>query len=242
MLKIAIVEDDPDQIAVMKVYCEKFAKERGIDYRFSEFDNPVDFMIKFNCNFDVVLLDIELPDMNGIEMARKLRRMDSNVVLVFVTNYSAFAVEGYEVDASDFIIKPVTYYEFSLKFEHALKKLSGGEDLRITVRYNDAVKYLSAADVYYVEVIKHKLVYHSAEGEFEIRGTLKKAEEELSGHGFAKCNNYCLINMHYVLGVDGFSLTLSTGIGKKSRTEIQISHPRKKEFMNALNRYLGENI
>lgn len=242
MLEIAILEDNPEAVEVLKAFCERYSKENGINYSITWFDNPVMFMTKFNSNFDIVFLDIELPDMNGIEVARKIRKNDSNVVLVIVTNYSAFAVEGYEVDASDFIIKPVTYYDFAMKFEHALKKMSSADDAKITVKYNDAVKYISTADIYYVEVIKHKVVYHTAEGDFEVRGALKKAEEGLLGHGFAKCNNYCLVNLRYVFGIEGYVLTVSTGIGVKKRAEILISHPRKKEFMRVLNLYLGENV
>lgn len=243
MLNIAIVEDNAEAAEVLKEYCGRYLKEHGINFKLDSFDNPVLFLTGFNSNYEVILLDIELPDMNGIELARRIRKSDQAAVIIFVTNFSAFAVEGYEVDASDYILKPVSYFDFAMKFEHALGKLDPvTDDQRIELKSNGCVKYISAADIFYVEVTKHKLVYHTAQGDLELRGTLKRAEEQLAGKGFAKCNNYCIVGMRYVLGVDDYVLTVSTGIGSRNRTEIMISHPRKKEFMNELNRYLAEGI
>ena len=243
MLNIAIVEDDPEAKEILESHCGRYLKEWGVNYQLEWFHSPVLFLTKFNSNYDVIFLDIEPPDMNGIELAHKIRKTDRNAALIFVTNFSVFAVEGYEVDASDYILKPVTYYDFAMKFERVLKRWNNAsEDPKIALRFNDSLKNISASDIFYVEVIKHKLVYHTAEGDFEVRGTLKRAEEQLKGAGCSKCNNYCLVGMRYVLGVDGYILSVSTGIGKKARAEIVISHPRKKDFMVELNRFLSEGI
>ena len=65
--------------------------------------------------FDIVLMDIDMPGMNGMETARALRKVDAAVILIFVTNMAQFAISGYEVDATDFILKPVNKYSFAIK-------------------------------------------------------------------------------------------------------------------------------
>lgn len=243
MIRIAMIEDEKEAKDVLESYCERYAKEKGVNFQIAWFPRPLDYLAD-GSKFDLVFLDIELPDMSGMELAKRIRKTDADVVLVFVTNYSMFAVKGYEVDASDFIVKPVTYYDFCMKFGHALKHLAGGDEdgVRIAVKNNGAVKYISVENLFYAEVLRHKLVYHTAEGDFEVRRTLKKAEEELAGNGFSRVNKYCIVNFRYVIGVKGYVLTLSTGLGTSSRTEIMISHPRKKDFVKELNEWLGERI
>lgn len=242
MIRIAMVEDETAAMESIQTYLDKFSKEKGLNCQLVWFDNPVDFLSKYDKDFDLVLMDIKLPDMNGMEAARKLREMDDSVALIFVTNMAQFAIKGYEVDAVDFIVKPVTYYDFALKFARVVKKIDASDEMKISVVNKGSAKYIAAKDVCFVEVIKHKLLYHTADGVYEVRGTLKKAEETLISNGFAKCNNYCLVNLRCVLGVKGYVLTVSTGHGAKEREEIMISHPRKKAFVTALNEFLRENV
>lgn len=242
MLNIAIVEDEREAMETLKAYLERFSSERGIPCRPIWFDNPINFLSKYNSSYDLVLLDIELPDLNGMDAARKLREMDGGVALIFVTNMAQYAINGYEVDADDFVVKPVSYFDFAMKLDRVLKKIDVKSDAKIAVSNDGAVKYIAVKDIRYVEVIKHKLLYHTHDGSFEIRGTLKKAEPILLENNFVKCNNYCMVNLPYVSGVKGYVLTVSYGHGSKKFDELLISHPRKKEFVKALNRYLGEKV
>ena len=240
MLNIAIVEDERDAAELLKAYLERYSREKGVPCRSVWFDNPINFLSKYNASFDLVLLDIELPDMNGMDAARKMREMDGSIALIFVTNMAQYAISGYEVDADDFVVKPVSYYDFVLKLDRVLKKITVKEEAKITVNNDGAVKYIAVKNVRYVEVIKHKLLYHTLDGNFEVRGTLKKAEPLLLENNFRKCNNYCLVNLLYVSGLKGYALTVSYGHGSNKADEIMVSHPRKKDFVKALNLYLGE--
>ena len=125
------------------------------------YNNGLDFLAVYNKNFDVVLLDIMLPDINGMGTARKLRDMDNSVALVFVTNMAQFAIKGYEVDAADFMVKPVSYYDFAMKFEHVLRHIDFDGEVKLCLNNKGELKYLSAKDIRYVEVIRHNLIYHT---------------------------------------------------------------------------------
>ena len=78
--------------------------------------NPGSSFENYKMIFDIIIFDIDMPGINGIDTARKLREMDSNVTIIFVTNIAQYAINGYEVDAVDYILKPVSYYDFSMKF------------------------------------------------------------------------------------------------------------------------------
>ncbi|MCX4313019.1 MAG: LytTR family DNA-binding domain-containing protein [Clostridia bacterium] len=241
MLQVALVEDSGDAAETVKAYLDRLSAEKGLECRLVWFDNPVNFLEKYSVDYDIIMLDIQMPGMNGMDLARKIRERNATVPLIFITNMAQYAIKGYEVDASDFIVKPVSYFDFALKFERVVKKLDRAADnTKIAVGNGGSVTYIAARDVRYIEVLKHRLKYYTADGEYETSGSLVKTQSMLEAHDFVRCNNYCLVNLRYVFGVKGYTLTLLTGRGDE-KTEIMISQPRKKEFMQKLNDYFRKN-
>lgn len=239
MLRIVLVEDSTEAKDIVVAYLERYAQEKELEYNLTWFDNPLNFLDRFHSNYDVVLMDIQLPGLDGMDTARKLRETDANVPLVFITNMAQYAIKGYEVDASDFIVKPISYYDFALKFERLLKKVRKNDDFKLTLE--GGKKYIPIDNVLYIEVYKHKLQFHTADGgTIEARGSLTKVEEQLADRDFARCNNYCLVNLSCVLGIKGYVLTVSAGVGGGT-DELQISQPRKKDFLRRFNEYLRDH-
>ena len=242
ILNVAIIEDERCAMEGLKECLETYAKAKQIECRVFWWENPIDFIEKYAFEFDLVLLDIELPDMNGMDVAGKLREKDGDVPLVFVTNMAQYAIRGYEVDADDFIVKPVSYFDFAMKMDRIMRRLRGKKESRIVASNDGVTKLIPISDIRYVEVIKHKVAYHTIDGEvFEVRSTLKKAEQQLPSDSFARCNNYCLVNLQYVYSVKGYNLLLSRGRGLSEYDTLAISRPRRQDFMKAFGRYLGEN-
>lgn len=235
MLNIAIVEDEKKAADILLSYFATYKERTGEQFRAVVFENPILFLTNYSSNYDMVFMDIELPNMNGMEASRKLREIDKTVALIFVTNMSQYAVKGYEVGAFDYIVKPVTYYDFALKLERALESIRSRDMVKILVPVDDAVKCITALELVYVEVLDHKLIYHTTDGVYATTGSLKALEQKLLNADFAKCNNCYLVNLRYVTGLSGFTVTVN---GEK----LQVSHPRRKEFKRALNNYLGEKF
>ena len=244
MINIAIVEDETAEAERLAGYLRRYEKETdGIEFHIVRFSDGIAFLTDYKAEHDIIFMDIEMPGLDGMATAQKLRLQDPEAILVFVTNMAQFAVKGYEVDAMDFMVKPVSYYDFAMKFEHVLKHIDFDGDVKIKLMNKGEVKYLSARDVRYVEVIRHSLIFHTGVGGgYETRGTLKKLEEELTpAAGFVRCNNYCLVNLRYVTGITGYELYISSGVAANERETLMISHPRKKGFVTALNEYLREH-
>ena len=235
MINVAVVEDENSAAELLLSYFNTFTEKKDEQFHIVRFSNPIDFLTGYKPNYDLVLMDIDLPDMNGMDASRKLRAIDKAVTLIFVTNLAQYAVTGYEVDAFDYIVKPVSYYDFAFKLERAVERIKRRDLTKIPITVNDAVKCLTPSDIKYVEVIGHKLIYHTLEGNFETTGSLKDLEKKLTNTDFAKCNNCYLVNLSYVTGLQGFTVTVAG-------EELQISHPRRKEFKRALNEYLGEKF
>lgn len=241
MLHVAIVDDDEKIADLMKSFLKQYTDERKTVFSVECYSDPADFLSVYgngDC-YDMIFLDIELPGMNGMDVARKIRDIDIDVALVFVTNMRQYAIKGYEVDADDFIVKPVSYYDFAMKLDRVLRKIEKKETVKIAVNCDGVVKYLPIDTIRYVEVARHRLTYHTDEGILETRGSLNKIEELFLENNFSRCNNYCLVNLRYVTGIDGHTLFVGYGRNNQESDPISISYPRKKEFVASLNKYLG---
>ena len=120
-MKIAIVDDEKKATGLIKKYIDQFTVEYHFEIQVSVFHNPQDFLEKYTKDYDLVFLDVEMAGINGIETAKELRRVDGNVVLMFITNMAQYAIHGYEVEAVDYVLKPLSYADFSMKLQKALK-------------------------------------------------------------------------------------------------------------------------
>ena len=232
MFNIAIVEDDSAAMALMESSLLKYGKENNVQFNIFKFGGTISFLTNYHGNYDAVFMDIELPDLNGMAAAKKLREIDKNVVLIFVTNLAQFAVEGYEVNAFDFMVKPVSYSVFSLKLKRALDIVRTNGGVKLLVSVDDAMMTISSADIKYLEIMSHNIIYHTVHGDYRSYGTLKKIEKQLEGANFMRCNSCYLVNLRYVTSVKGFSVYIGEDC-------LQISHPRKQAFLRALNDYFG---
>lgn len=235
MINIAMVEDENSAAELLYSYFDVYTKEKGENFHIIRFDNPINFLTNYNPNYDLVLMDIDLPDINGMDASRRLRKIDKTVSLIFVTNLAQYAITGYEVDALDYIVKPVSYYDFAYKLERALGRIKSRRCIKIPITVEDEVKCIISSEIKYVEVISHKLIYHTVQGNFETTGSLKDLEQKLANVDFKKCNQCYLVNLAYVTGLKGFTVIVAG-------EELQVSHPKRKDFKRALNDYLGEKF
>lgn len=233
MYRIAIVEDTPEDSVRLEQHLARYREEHDVIFQTQMFSDGMSFLEEYKANFDVILMDIEMPHMNGLEAARRLREVDENVCLIFTTNMAKYAIEGYEVRALDFIVKPVEYRNFSIKLQRALEIRKRLQTKELRLNTLNGMQRIQLEDLYYIEVIDHTLLYHTAHGTFEERGSIKQKEELLAQHGFARCNNSFLLNLRYVASISNGRVTV------KDRS-ISIGRTKKKEFLQKLTDFMGE--
>lgn len=232
MICIAIVEDDENSATSLQNYIERYQREHELDCRLVFFKNGLEFISSYHPIFDVIFMDIKMPHLDGMQAAKKLREMDEETVLLFITSMAQYAIRGYEVDALDFILKPVKYYDFEMKFSRVLRYIEKHKDTRITITLGDVIKRVSIRDLYYIEVINHTLIYHAAGHTYQAYGQLKNLEETLASCNFVKCNSCYLVNLRHITEVRSNSILIH-------KDEIPISRRRKKDFMKSLADYMG---
>ena len=168
---------------------------------------------------------------NGLDGAKKLRELGDDTSLIFVTTMARMASMGYEVDALDFMIKPIEYPSFALKMNRIMKKIKKASLKKITIKNKDEVITLDEKDIIYVEIKDHILIYHTLDKNYRTYGSMKNATSLLSEKIFFKCNSCYLVNMSYVEGIKGYSLFVNG-------EELLISHPQKPKFLKAYQSFI----
>ena len=122
-MRIALVDDNPQDAQVLQGYLDRFSREVGLEWSYAYYSDGQAFLNGDTCQFDLIVMDVDMPGINGIETARLLRQRDPDVLLMFVTNMPQYALAGYAVDALDYLIKPVAYGHFTLKLQKTLRHL-----------------------------------------------------------------------------------------------------------------------
>ena len=231
MLNIALCEDEAKTAEAMENFLRQYAEEFQESIHVSIFSNGVDFLENYTPRFDIVFLDIMMPLMNGMEVAEKLRAMDKDTTLIFVTNMSQYAVKGYEVDALSFLVKPVSYRALVMTMHRAVKTVKMRQDNCIVVNTDENWRKLSSAEIRYIEVIGHNVYIHLEQEVIRVKGqSLSSLEAHLRPSGFLRCNVGYLVNARYITLITGTSVFLG-------ETELKISRSRKKEFLKAVASY-----
>ena len=232
MYKIAIVDDDAECIRKLKESVLYYGEKNATDFEIFEYREGRTFCLDAKESFDVVFLDVEMPVMDGMEAAKRLRRTDSRAVIIFVTEFAKYAVNGYEVDATDFIVKPVVYESFKIKMSRALKRIAARTEETVVLQRKSDTVMLAVSSVKFVEIMNHSLAFHTFDGIVEATGSLKKIGEQLLKGGFSRCNNYTLVNLRHVTAIDGYTVTAG---GEK----ISVSRARKKQLLKDIADFHG---
>ncbi len=233
MKNIAIVEDNDGAAELLSSYIERYSKENNQSFNVVRCATKKEFLNDYRAIYSVVFMDIQLPDGNGMDIAVELRRLDKTVSIVFITNLVQFAQRGYEVDAVGFLVKPVSYYDFSLKFRKALDYYVMHEENNLTITRAGGICRISTDKLMYVEILKHKLYYHLVDEVIEYTGTLSEVEAALNDFGFIRCNKCYLVNPKFVVSVKSSDVQVGN-------TLLRISRPRRAAFLSELaNWYAG---
>ncbi len=232
MIRIALVEDDASYRQELKAYLEQYARENGEEIDVKTFADGDEIAQDYRAEYDIIFMDILMRFMNGMQAAREIRKKDEEVIIIFVTNTAQYAISGYEVNALDYVLKPINYYAFSKTMERALAKVKRDEEKFIVISNKYSAYKVNENAIQYVEINGHSLIYHTRDGDFGAVGTMKEVEEELSGEHFFRCNKCFLVNLKYVDAIEGDDALVAG-------EPVQISRSRKKPFMEALNAYMS---
>lgn len=231
-MQIAMVDDSLEDVSRLKSYLERYSRETGITHESAYFEDAEIFLQGATNRFDLVIMDIDMPGINGVDAARQLRKDGNSIVIMFVTNMPQYALAGYEVEAVDYVLKPLSYQDFALKMQKASRYVHRNRDATITLQTADGVVSVQASEIQYVESALHYLLYHTTRGNWKVRGSMAQAEKELMPLRFVRCNSGFLVNLRHVQAIEKEDVLVGSH-------RLKISRGKRLDFMNAFTRYLG---
>ena len=228
-MNVLIAEDEPHYAAQLQDYLQRFASENGMEIKTALFTNGAELTEQYRPQWDLLMLDVNMPGMDGISAAKCIREQDPSVAIMFITNLAQYAIRGYEVQALDYILKPVSYYALSMKLRRVLGQLLRESGRTLLLAQDGNLMRVPLTRLCYVEVYDHSLRFHTTDGVMQTTGSrsLSQVEEELQGEGFVRCHSSYLVNLRYVDG-------MRDNVLQVAGEAIPVSRNRRKAFLQAL--------
>lgn len=231
-MRIAIVEDDLLMSNQLRDYVLQYFAGREQLCRITQFSDGDEILENYQADFDLIFLDIQMKRLDGLTTAQRIRELDENVYLIFITNMANYAIKGYSVNALDFVLKPVNYLMLRQLLMRVERLLATKTRKFIALPTEKGLTRLEASQIYYVETENHAVQVYTEKGTWRLRESMHAMEKLLTAHDFYRCNSCYLVNLAHVEQVDG-SVVVVAG------NRLTISRPRHKAFMAALTKYIG---
>ena len=203
VIRIALVEDDSRHVQKITEYLERFRTEKGLAMSVRIFPDGEDIVENYRPEYDIILMDIQMRFLDGMTAARLIREKDKETVLIFLTSMAGYAIQGYEVEALDYILKPVSYDMFAQKLWRAIDVVQRNHTHNVVLTLKDGMVKLDVSEIRYIEARSHRMIYHTADMEYDVRGRLDDLEKELLPYGFFRSNRGYLVNLYHITAVRG---------------------------------------
>ncbi len=235
-ISVGVVDDDPKDRAHLITLLKRYQSDHARTFRITQFEDAAALLMDYTPEYDILFLDIQMDGIDGMRAATAIRKVDTSVVLIFVTNTAQYAVSGYSVQAQSYLLKPATYFALSTELERGLAQLNRMERASILVGSRTALRRVDVADIVYIESRRHKVTVHLLDEQIEFNATLKEYEDILEQHDFYRSNSSFLINLRHLAAIEGEDSRMSTG------ERLRISRARKKGLLDALASHIGGNL
>lgn len=228
MLRLAICDDSPNAVEQIEKYID-IIKDIRIEYDvFFRPDELEHYKYTQQIEYDIYILDIEMGDINGLQLAKKLRNASPYSLIIFLTSYSEYVYDVFNVVTFDFIIKPLTFERFYYTLHKAAEYL-GMAKVVFTFTYRKNSYSIPCQSISYIEKEGRKAYIHTnGDKIYQCNLTLSEIWEKLNAKMFSPIHISCIVNLAEIIKIERDELTLKSGellyIGRNYRQEIKLRH------------------
>ena len=240
--KGAIVDDEREYLEKISMLLDRYSqiKQKNVIFEVDLFSDGDKFLCGNPESYEIIFLDINMPGTNGMRTAKSLRAVNPTAILIFCTHYAQYAINGYEVNAFGYIVKPIEATSFNGNLDRAINALKVSQARKILVKTLHGVEIVPISDIIYVEIQIHNLYYYifnykNEPDVYRTRGSMQEVCKMLSEFAFERCSACYLVNLRHVVSVANNEIVLRGGV------TLPISRKFLKIFTDSFMKFLGGN-
>ena len=234
-MNIAVCDDLPEYREKLKALLNPYISVNQLDI--AEFCCGEDLLAacEKGALWDIAFLDIEMDGLTGIETGKRLRKMQRDVIVIFVTSHINYVSDAFRQDAFQFLLKPVQEEDFRKDFERALRVWKNRRR-RYLVKWRNTSNMLEYRSILYLEAYHRHVFVHTAEADYECVGKLQDEYMKLKPFGFVQCHQGFIVNMSRIVSITKLSVKLDNG------SEVPVSRRHYAGLMSDFNLYMAGKL
>lgn len=236
MIHIAICDDEPTFVNHFRQLLDRYSAENGEPLKLTAYDDGLALIEQYDPTLDLIFLDIRMPLVDGLTAAEQVRRCDVEVGLIFLTTFAEYALEGYQYQATNYIVKPLGYARLKSELDRFVRQRRREEAPALVIANDDGRFKVPLRSIRYIETYRRNLLVHAEQGDIVSYKSMKEMEERLAENDFVRCHTSFLVNLFYVKDVQKLELELLDG------EHVPISQPKRKSVMARLADYWGDQL
>lgn len=240
IINIAVCDDEQESLDWILKELHKAANKLNVTietYPYIDGNKVVDLIYNNKEDFDILFLDIDMPNISGLEAAKKIRKKEPDIILIFISSYDQYVFESIEYNPFRYIRKNRIDKELFLALKAACSRLEDLKDTYIVVKTEDSEVKIKHSDIMYFETEARKVGIHLNNGEIlAVRKTIKELYKELSNEHFIRIHSGCVVNAKYIVKFSNSDITLDNG------EQLIVSRTRVKNIKTTLMNYWGNKL
>lgn len=234
-MKILICDDQKEFLLRLEKTLDNILSDWKIAFYLISFTDPdqaLKYMIEY-MDIDIVFMDILMGDKNGYDIAKQIRAISSRSKIIFLSATMAYALKGYTIKATQYLVKPVKKTELSDVLNEVIAELQYDNDDFIIEKNDFGIHKLYFKEIIYIETNKRNTLIHTTSGDYISYKTMKEHQSRLNNN-FIRCHSSYIVNMEYIKDYQGYEINLL------SNDTIWVSKNRREEFLHTLTKFYGQ--
>lgn len=234
MIKIAICDDSLHDATSLEKLCK--VCDTLYEYKIHTFTDTNLFLTAHQKScYDIVFLDIEMPNQSGIELGKQLRSINEKTIIIFSTSYPQYAIEGYDCEAFRYLLKPISKEKLEYTLNLATNKISISHQY-YSIKIHNIVRRIPISDIYFIEYCQKHIIYHMKNEQIETTGRFSDVIQDLQKYGFYQIHQGYIVNLDKIKDIREYSVIL------EDNRAVMISVRKKKEVVLAYTKYVEKNL
>lgn len=232
LINVVLLEDEIEEQKRTVEILKRFSLDNNSQINVDVFTKSSEILAVDFTKYNLALLDIILENdtINGMDVAKIIREKNKDIAIVFITKTVLYAIQGYAVNALDYVVKPVTYEDISLKLKKYISFLTKNTDPILSFKCTDRTLTIKESEIYFFSIYSHYIDIHTKNGIFKTRGRISDVEKLVSP-SFSRISRNCIINLNYITEIKKDDILLNGEL-------LKITENYKDSFMKSFNQYL----